>query len=308
MTISKPVSIFLATILALALLAGCTTGGPTLGPTFTPLATADTAPPEVVSTYTPAVETPTPQALAPADATVIPEIPTPVLPYTTATLQSLSHTCLRAADYEPVVNRYLIQARQANLKDLWAEFDEQYNQIYGLMSSLTDTTNTFAHATTYSKMLLVGEYPIAINRPGVVGYVHCAVLVYMGGDEPEVGVGITDATLNETWSGYAYGLVRSEQEMRQYIHDRIGKAVIVRYQVSQDPRDASFVRSGFYSPVMKLLWENSYYTRFSRNPDLLKDNVGQPRGPGIRELMVLITSWPDEDIGIFLDYIIDPIL
>lgn len=293
--------------LLVVLLSGCTTGGPTPAPTFTPLPPALPLQPETTSTPAPVLETPTIVALAPADATEIPAEPTPILPYTTATLQALSHTCLRPADYEPLVNRYLVQVRQANLKDLWKKFDEE-NPVYGLMSSLTDVTNTFSHATTYSKMLLVGEYPISINRPGAVGYVHCAVLIYMGGDEPEIGVGITDATLNETWSGFAYGLVHSEQEMRQYIRDRIGKPVIVRYHVSQDPRDASFVRSGFFSPVMKLLWQNSYYTRFSKNPDMLKDNVGQPRGPGMKEMMVLLTSWPDEDIGIFLDYIVDPIL
>ena len=176
------------------------------------------------------------------------------------------------------------------------------------MSSLTDVTNTYAHATTHSKMMLVGEYKIAIHRPGVVGYAHCAVLIYMGGDEPEIGVGLTDATLNDAWSGFAYGIVRSEKEMRAYIKNRIGKAVIVRYQVAQDPRDVNFVRSGFFSPVMKLLWANSYFTRFSQNPDMLKNSINSPRGPSLNAMMILLTSWPDQDVGIFIDYIIDPIL
>jgi hypothetical protein len=251
------------------------------------------------------------EIIQPQDATVIPESPATEppqpAPYITATLQKLSGTCLRQPDYEPLVNRYLAKQNQPDLKSLWEDFDKK-NQVYDLMSSLTDVTNTYALATTYSKMLLVGEYEIAINRPGAVGYAHCSVLVYMGGDEPEIGVGVTDATLNDTWSGFAYGVVRSEPEMRDYIQKRIGKAVIVRYEVSQDPSDVNFVRSGFFSPVMKLLWANSYFTRFSQNPDMLKNSVTSPRGPNLKELMVLLTSWPDQDIGIFIDYMIDPIL
>lgn len=298
----------LALLAAVVLLAGCADAGWQPAPAARATETQPPPPPAVEPL--PPSETPAPAVVAPGDATLIPEVtatPTPVEPFSTATLVNLSHNCLRPADYEPVVNRFLAQQRQANLKDLWQKFDED-NPVYGLMSSLTDVTNTYAHATTYSKMLLVGEYRIALNRPNAVGYVFCSVLIYMGGDEPEIGVGITDAVINETWSGFAYGLVRSEPEMRRYINDRIGKAVIVRYQVSQDPRDVNFVRTGFFSPVMRLLWQNSYYTRFSRNPDMLKDNVGQPRGPGMKELMILMTAWPDEDIGVFLDYLIDPIL
>jgi hypothetical protein len=193
------------------------------------------------------------------------------------------------------------------LKELWKSFDES-TPVYGLMASLTDVKNEFAHATTYSKMLLIGEYKIAINRPGAVGYAHCAVLVYMGGDDPEMGVGVLDANINGTWSGYAYGLVRSEQDMRSFIKQRIGKPVLVRYHVSQDPRDVDFVRTGFFSPTMKLLWQDSYYTRFRENPDMLKDSIQSPRGPSLKSMMTLLTSWPDKDIGVFLDYIIDPIL
>lgn len=300
----------LTLLLLLAIfLAGCTTDGiRTTAPTFTapPLAApmgTDTPlplPPETA---------PTAEVPAPVDATVLPEIVLDLTPQpvTTATLENLSHNCLNPGDWEPMVNSFLLRQGVEDLKELWEQFSEE-NPVYDLMSSLTDVTNEYAHATTNSKMLLVGEYKIAIDRPGAVGYAHCAVLIYIGGDNPEVGVGLTDATLNGAWSGFAYGNLRSEQEMRTFMRQRIGRPVLVRYQVSQDPRDANFVRSGFFSPVMKLLWADSYFTRFSQNPDMLKDNVGQPRGPSIKELMELISAWPDSDVGVFLDYIIDPIL
>lgn len=288
------------------LLAACTTDGQsTPAPTFSPpTLTATPAPPEA---QPPA---PTPEAIQPADATVLPEIvldltPPPLQP--TATLESLSRNCLNPGDYEPMVNRYMLQQGKEDLKELWEAFIEE-NPVYDLMSSLTDVTNEYAHATTDSRMLLVGEYKIAINRPGVVGYAHCAVLIYLAGDQPRVGTGVLDATLNDAWSGFAYGNVRSEPDMRAYVRQRIGRPVIVRYQVSQDPRDVNFVRSGFFSPVMKLLWADSYFTRFSANPDMLKDNLNEPRGPGIADLMELLSAWPETDIGVFLDYMIDPIL
>jgi len=296
-------------LLLTLILAGCTTDGvSTPAPTFT-------APPLAAPAGTdtllplPPVTVPTAEVLAPADATVLPEIVLDLTPQpvTTATLENLSRNCLNPGDWQPMVNTFLAQHNAEDLEELWEAFDEE-NPVYDLMSSLTDVTNEYAHATTNSKMLLVGEYKIAIDRPGAVGYAHCAVLVYIGGDNPEVGVGLTDATLNGAWSGFAYGNLRSEQEMRTYMRQRIGRPVLVRYHVSQDPRDVNFVRSGFFSPVMKLLWADSYFTRFNQNPDMLKDNVGQPRGPSIRELMELISAWPDTDVGVFIDYIIDPIL
>lgn len=288
-------------------LSACTTGGPPPAPTFTPPAEAPgpdvfpthTAPAGVLSETAP----PTPEV----EQTAVPELSFTPGPAGTPTLEERPPDCLQPNDYEPIVKAYLTRTGYADLEALWEDFDEDTTSIYGLMSSFTDVTNTFAHATTFSKMLLVGEYKAAVNRPGAVGYIHCAVLVYKSGDDPEFGTGIIDATLNGEWSGYAYGKLHSEQELRQYLQSRIGQPVIARYQVTQDPRDANFVRSGFFSPVMKLLWEDSYYTRFSQNPDMLKDNVGQPRGPSLKELMTLMTAWP-QDLGVFLDYLTDPIL
>lgn len=304
-----PLRRFLALPLLMALLlAGCS---PASSPTpAAPTATARPAP--AVEQAVPQDSAPTPEVIAPADATVVvptePEmgLATPG-PYATATLQKLPSTCLNEANYGPVVTRYLAKEGKADLKELWEAFDKD-TPVYGLMASLTDSSNEHSFAMTYSKMLLVGEYKIAINRPGAVGYAHCAVLIYQGGDEPEIGVGVLDATINDTWSGYAYGIVRSEQELRAYIKQRIGKPVLVRYHVMQDPRDVDFVRTGFFSPTMRLLWENSYYTRFAANPQMLKDGVQTPRAPSMNSLMVLLTAWPDQDIGIFLDYLIDPIL
>lgn len=295
-------------LVLLVLLAGCTTDGlSTPSPTETPGAVSQPSAPALVE------PSPTRQELAPVDATPLPEVKAPTLeagtpaPYTTATLQKISSNCLRPADYQPIVNGYIARQGYTTLKDLWEAFDKE-NPVYNLMSSLTDVGNTYAIATTYSKMLLLGEYKIAINRPDAVGYAHCAVLVYMGGDEPEVGVGITDATLNDTWSGFAYGNVRSEPDMRAYIRQRIGKPVIVRYHVTQDPRDVGFVRTGFFSPTMRLLWLKSYYTRFAQNPDMLKNSVDSPRGPSMKIMMELLAGWPEQDLGVFIDYIIDPIL
>lgn len=294
----------LALALLLAALTGCA-GSPSIPAAElanpTQAAPAQPAPGETqpVLETQPAGATP-----KPLKATAVPGTPAP---YVTPTLQKLSRTCLNPGDYEPMVNRYLSDHGKKDLKELWEEFDKN-TPVYGLMASLTDVTNEYAHATTYSKMMLVGEYKISINRPDAVGYAHCAVLVYMGGDEPEVGTGITDAVLNDNWTGFAYGTVRSEPEMREYIKARIGDPVLVRYHVSQDPRDVNFVRTGFFSPTMRLLWEHSYYTRFSQNPDMLKDSVQSPRGPSLKSMMKLLTSWPDEDIGVFIDYIIDPIL
>ncbi len=294
-------------LLCLVLLTGC-------APNPTPAAPQPSAtPPLAPLPASSATSAPAPAQSQPAlpEATPtqgLPDVNQSPQPYTTPTLEkNLSRNCLNPGDWEPMVNAYMARQGVEDLKELWKQFDEE-NPVYDLMSSLTDVTNTYAHATTNSKMLLLGEYKIAINRADVVGYAHCAVLLYLGGDDPQVGVGLTDTTLNGAWSGFAYGNLRSEAEMRAFIRDHIGKPVLVRYMVSQDPRDVNFVRSGFFSPVMKLLWADSYFTRFSQNPDMLKDNVGQPRGPSINELMELISAWPDTDVGVFLDYIIDPIL
>lgn len=295
-------------ILLAVLLAACTTDGLST-PQIAPPATANSSPTtgaEVILTPPAPESTITPP---PAETALAPtRTPAPTRPpLTTATLRTLSPSCLLPQDYQPIVNRFLAESGKADLEALWESFDAE-NPVYDLMSSFTNITNEYAHATTYSKMLLLGEYPIAVNRPGAVGYAHCAVLLYMGGEEPEVGVGVLDATLNGEWSGYAYGQVTSEHDLRRFIEDRTGKAVLVRYHVTQDPRDANFVRPGFFSPVMRQLWETSYVTRFRYNPDQLKDSVGNPRGPGMKEMMELLTSWPDENIGLFLDYVIDPIL
>jgi hypothetical protein len=75
--------------------------------------------------------------------------------------------------------------------------------------------------------------------------------------------------------------------------------------VSQNPQDEGFERAGFFSPLMRRLWDGSYYTKIPADLALLKNHAGQPRGPSIRELMGLATEL--QGYGVFLEYIVDTI-
>lgn len=174
-----------------------------------------------------------------------------------------------------------------------------------LTSSTTDYDNQIAYAVTWRKMLLVGEYPFRITSGDRQGIGYCSVLVYPGGMGPEVGMGITDISLNGEWSGYASGLISTEETTRTYLANRVGMPVTVRYMVAQNPQDSGFVRPGFFSPVMQQIWNNSYYTRIPGEMNLLTGLVGQPRGPSIQEMMLLSASL--EGHGVFLEYIVDMI-
>ena len=60
----------------------------------------------------PPVTVPTAEVLAPADATVLPEIVLDLTPQpvTTATLENLSRNCLNPGDWQPMVNTRSISA------------------------------------------------------------------------------------------------------------------------------------------------------------------------------------------------------
>jgi hypothetical protein len=129
--------------------------------------------------------------------------------------------------------------------------------------------------------------------------------VYAGGIGPEVGLGITDIALGGQWSGYASGLVGTEEAARKYLSERIGKPVTVRYLVTQNPQDTGFERAGFFSPQMRRLWDGSYYTQIPADLNILIKRVGQPRGPSIRELMGLAVEL--QGYGVFVEYLTDTV-
>lgn len=227
-----------------------------------------------------------------------------VTPLPTVDPATLPATCLDDAAAGDVVEGWLNQKGYATLKEAWKIYLEKYGED-NLVSSTTDYNNEFAHAVTWQKMLLVGEYPFRVELGGLTGIGYCSVLVYMGGIGPEVGLGITDVELGGEWSGYASGLVESKEAARKYLAERAGKAVTVRYMAAQNPQDTGFERAGFFSPQMKRLWDGSYYTKVPADPNLLIKRVGQPRGPSIRELMGLASEL--KGYGVFLEYIVDTI-
>lgn len=213
--------------------------------------------------------------------------------------------CLDEAAAADVVERWLSRNGFNTLNDAWDVFLEDYGEN-NLISSTTDYNNDFAHAVTWEKMLFVGEFPFQVNLDGKVGVGYCAVLVYTGGVGPEIGLGITDVEWNGTWSGYASGLVENSEATRTYLAEQVGKAVTVRYMVSRNPQDEGFERAGFFSPLMRRLWEPSYYTLIPTDLNFLFERVGQPRGPSIRELMGLASEL--QGYGVFLEYIVNTIL
>jgi len=294
------------TLLAV-LLAGCTTGParPTLAPTLpfpTPYYTPTSLP---VQPQAPGI---TPQ---PPQPTLAPGEPTPVTTATSLPVATwpangqLPTSCLRYDDYLPVANAYLTRYQHDDLRAAWNVFVDQHGErVNTSIYSIYDAGNTFALVSTYRYMLLLGEYRIRIEQKGAIGHGYCTVVAYYGFDQPEIGVLLSDATLNDTWSGFSYGRTSSEQETRRFISENIGKAVVVRYVVSQDPQDENRVRPGFFSPTMRLLWEDSYYTIFRRHPDALKNGVVNSKTPTIQEMMSLAASY--KNVGVFLDYIADP--
>ncbi|HEX7556516.1 MAG TPA: hypothetical protein VF338_07810, partial [Leptolinea sp.] len=112
-------------------------------------------------------------------------------------------------------------------------------------------------------------------------------------------------SLEGDWSGYASGLVPTEEAARAFLAERVGRTVTVRYMVAQNPQDEGFSRPGFFSPIMQPLWKDSYYTRIPNELNLLKGLVGQPRGPSIREMMGVAGEL--KGYGVFLEYIVDTI-
>jgi hypothetical protein len=240
----------------------------------------------------------------PATLTPIP-LPTPTITLPpTADPSTFPTSCLDSEMGNGIVEGWLQREGQPTLKAAWEAFMETYGEN-SLSASTTDYNDQYALAVTWQKMLLVGEYPFQINLPDRKGIGYCSVLVYQGGVGPEVSLGITDAALGGEWSGYASGLVPTEEGTRQFLADRIGKAVTVRYMVAQTPEDTGFVRPGFFSPVTQQLWNNSYYTRIPNELNILQGMAGQPLGPSIRELMGIAGAL--QGYGVFLEYIVDTV-
>ncbi|MHC1781984.1 MAG: hypothetical protein AB9891_04320 [Anaerolineaceae bacterium] len=212
--------------------------------------------------------------------------------------------CLSDDAINEIAAKYIIDHDALDLNAVWQTIEIDQGGS-GLMSSLTDYNNEFAYGSTWERLLLLGEYEARFSIEGAEGVLHCVVVVYPGGEGPEVGAAISDALVNGEWTGYAFGLTPSEKATRDFIRKRIGQAVTVRYHVAQNPEDADFVRSGFFSPAMRLLWQDSYYTRIPADLNILMDNVGQPRGPNLREMMSIARGLGG--LGVFLDYVIDPI-
>ncbi|NLF49847.1 MAG: hypothetical protein GX577_01800 [Leptolinea sp.] len=233
-------------------------------------------------------------------------LPTPTItPKPTADLNMLSASCLDTQAANAIVEGWLLRAGYATLRDAWLAFMEATGEGDILTSSTTDYDNLIAYAVTWRKMLLLGEYPFRVQIGDRQGIGYCSVLIYHGGMGPEVGMGITDVALAGEWSGYASGLVATEEDARAFLANRVGMPVTVRYMVAQNPQDIGFVRPGFFSPVMQQLWSGSYFTRIPEEMSLLTNLVGQPRGPSIQEMMQVAGSI--EGHGVFLEYIVDMI-
>jgi hypothetical protein len=243
----------------------------------------------------------------PVDQATLTPIPLPtatITPLPTIDPSTFSTTCLDTAAANSIVESWLYRQGLATLKDAWRVFLEE-NGDENLTSSTTDYNDEYALAVTWQKMLLVGEYPFQIHLPDRSGIGYCSVLIYQGSIGPEVGMGITDITLGGDWSGYASGLVSTEEATRTFLAERVGRTVTVRYMVAQNPQDEGFSRPGFFSPVMQPLWKDSYYTRIPNELNLLTGSVGQPRGPSIREMMGIAGAL--KGYGVFLEYIVDTI-
>jgi hypothetical protein len=263
--------LFLISIIMAALLVSCSPAGPTAQPILPPPTDLPTA----IPTSSPE---PSPAAY-PLD-------------------------CLSDDAINEIAAKYIIDHDAPDLNAVWQTIEIDQGGS-GLMSALTDYNNEFAYGVTWERLLLLGEYEAHFSIEGAEGIIYCTVIAYPGGEGPEVGAAISDAVVNGEWTGYAYGLTPSAKATRDFIQKRIGQAVTVRYHVAQNPEDADFVRSGFFSPAMRLLWQNSYYTRIPTDLNILMDNAGQPRGPNLREMMSIAKGLGG--LGVFLDYAIDPI-
>lgn len=233
-------------------------------------------------------------------------LPTPTItPQPTADLNTLPTSCLDTLAANAIVEGWLMRAGYATLRDAWLAFMEATGEGEILTSSTTDYDNQIAYAVTWRKMLLLGEYPFRVQIGDRQGIGYCSVLIYPGGMGPEVGMGITDVSLGGEWSGYASGLVATEEDARTFLANRVAMSVTVRYMVAQNPQDIGFVRPGFFSPVMQQLWNGSYYTRIPGEMNLLTGTVGQPRGPSLQEMMLIAGNL--EGYGVFLEYVVDMI-
>ncbi len=231
-------------------------------------------------------------------------LPTPtVTPLPTTDPNTFPTNCMDIPTANGIVEGWLFREGYPTLRDAWLAFQEATGEEEILTSSTTDYDEQIAYAVTWRKMLLIGEYPFRVEASGRQGIGYCSILVYPGPVGPEVGLGITDASLGGEWSGYASGLVTTEEATRAYLAARIGRPVTVRYMVAQNPQDVGFVRPGFFSVVMQHLWNGTYYTRIPEEMNLLTGMVGQPRGPSLLEMMGVASVLQGQ--GVFLEYIVD---
>ncbi len=246
-----------------------------------------------------------PVQLSQPTLTLIPLPTATITPQPTLDINTLSASCLDVQAANNIVEGWLLREGFPTLRDAWLAFMEATGEEEILTSSTTDYDDQIAYAVTWRKMLLVGEFPFQVHVGDRQGIGYCSVLVYPGGMGPEIGLGITDAALGGEWSGFASGLIKTEEGTRSYLADHISKPVTVRYMVAQNPADIGFVRPGFFSPIMQRLWDGSYYTRIPNEMNILTDNVGQPRGPSILEMMGIANAL--QGYGVFLEYIVDTI-
>ena len=149
-------------------------------------------------------------------ATLTP-IPLPSPTYTlppTADPSTFPVNCLNIEMANGIVEGWLQRAGYPTLKSAWEAFKETYGEEV-LNSSTTDYNDQYALGVTWQKMLF-GEYPFQINLPDRKGSVTAPFSFIREGVGPEVSLGITDAALNGEWSGFASGLVTTEEGTRQF--------------------------------------------------------------------------------------------
>ena len=291
----KPSPLLSICLLSAALLGGCSLFSP--------------EPPRPTVVIPTAAVMPTQLPTQPTDAGATAGPPTPSavpsstpLPLVNQAPENLPKDCWHLEDAQPIVTQYLNAYQQESETAAWSEFVTRYGQ--GLIYSIYDPSNTYAHYTTYKNMLLLGEYRFAVQRGEGSGHGYCSVVMYYGQEAPEIGILISDILFDETWSGFSYGRTASEAETRQFISENIGKAITVRFIVTRDPQDDGRVRPGFLSKTMRTLWADSYYTAFQQDVEELKKYASNPKVPTIQELMR--AAQERKETGVFLDFMADP--
>lgn len=247
------------------------------------------------------------QTLA-STATLPATIPAPATetPAPSATPAELTPTsCLVEQKSQDTFDAYLQNnnlTREAFIAQAQESFSKE-NRGYGL-----DETRTYSFGAGLPGILL-GEYGITIDFPGLSGKGNCVVVAYPSSEGISVSSFLVDASIDGQYSNALImentgnpqdNLKTTSEATRQWLAERIGKVIRISVPVAHNTKVIQ--NAVVYSPIWKRLFTGSYVERFGNNPQLINE-VTNPRFPDPAQIVGHLD--PQKEIGLFIDTLED---